>query len=66
MSSEPNKEIQIFSLGRAMILISYLMCFKQLTTEVSKPDPTAGFDVQEKAVQTNPVQENIYMPMKSL
>ncbi|XP_061228724.1 pleckstrin homology domain-containing family S member 1 isoform X2 [Neopsephotus bourkii] len=38
----------------------------QWTTEVSKPDPTAGFDAQEKAVQTNPVQENIYMPMKSL
>ncbi|XP_062463890.1 pleckstrin homology domain-containing family S member 1 isoform X3 [Pezoporus occidentalis] len=38
----------------------------QWTTEVSKPDPTAGFDVQEKAVQMNPVQENIYMPMKSL
>ncbi|KAM9548604.1 pleckstrin homology domain-containing family S member 1 isoform 5-T5 [Guaruba guarouba] len=36
------------------------------TIEVSKPDPTAAFDVQEKAVQTNPVQENIYMPMKSL
>ncbi|KAM9010989.1 pleckstrin homology domain-containing family S member 1 isoform 4-T4 [Ara ararauna] len=36
------------------------------TTEVSKPDPTAAFDVQEKAVQMNPVQENIYMPMKSL
>ncbi|XP_030344419.1 pleckstrin homology domain-containing family S member 1 isoform X3 [Strigops habroptila] len=30
------------------------------------PDATAGFDVQEKPVQTNPVQENIYMPMKSL
>ncbi|KAM9010987.1 pleckstrin homology domain-containing family S member 1 isoform 2-T2 [Ara ararauna] len=38
----------------------------QWTTEVSKPDPTAAFDVQEKAVQMNPVQENIYMPMKSL
>ncbi|KAM9548600.1 pleckstrin homology domain-containing family S member 1 isoform 1-T1 [Guaruba guarouba] len=38
----------------------------QWTIEVSKPDPTAAFDVQEKAVQTNPVQENIYMPMKSL
>ncbi|XP_057277073.1 pleckstrin homology domain-containing family S member 1 isoform X1 [Pezoporus wallicus] len=38
----------------------------QWTTEVSNPDPTAGFDVQEKAVQMNPVQENIYMPMKSL
>ncbi|XP_010021610.1 PREDICTED: pleckstrin homology domain-containing family S member 1, partial [Nestor notabilis] len=35
-------------------------------TEVPKPDPTAGFDAQEKPVQTNPVQENIYMPMKSL
>ncbi|XP_065528366.1 pleckstrin homology domain-containing family S member 1 isoform X1 [Lathamus discolor] len=37
----------------------------QWTTEVSKPDSTAGFDVQEK-VKTNPGQENIYMPMKSL
>lgn len=59
--------MKIFPLGRAMILMSYIvMCFKQWTTEVSKPDPTAGFDVQEKAVQMNPVQENIYMPMKSL
>ncbi|XP_064320266.1 pleckstrin homology domain-containing family S member 1 isoform X3 [Phalacrocorax carbo] len=37
------------------------------TTEVSKPDHTAESDVpvQEKPVQ-NPVNENIYMPMKSL
>ncbi|KAM9010990.1 pleckstrin homology domain-containing family S member 1 isoform 5-T5 [Ara ararauna] len=40
--------------------------YQKWTTEVSKPDPTAAFDVQEKAVQMNPVQENIYMPMKSL
>ncbi|XP_065528371.1 pleckstrin homology domain-containing family S member 1 isoform X5 [Lathamus discolor] len=39
--------------------------YQKWTTEVSKPDSTAGFDVQEK-VKTNPGQENIYMPMKSL
>ncbi|XP_009577981.1 PREDICTED: pleckstrin homology domain-containing family S member 1 [Fulmarus glacialis] len=38
------------------------------TTEVSKPDPTAGSDVpvQEKPVRKSPVKENIYMSMKSL
>ncbi|XP_009704603.1 PREDICTED: pleckstrin homology domain-containing family S member 1 [Cariama cristata] len=38
------------------------------TSEVSKPDPTAGSDVpvQEKPVQRKPVKENIYMSMKSL
>ncbi|XP_010134839.1 PREDICTED: pleckstrin homology domain-containing family S member 1 [Buceros rhinoceros silvestris] len=33
------------------------------TTEVAKPDPTAGSEVP---VQENPVKENIYMPMKAL
>ncbi|XP_009879871.1 PREDICTED: pleckstrin homology domain-containing family S member 1 [Charadrius vociferus] len=38
------------------------------TTEVSKSDHTAESDVsvQEKPVQKNPVNENIYMSMKSL
>ncbi|KAM6203329.1 pleckstrin homology domain-containing family S member 1 [Sarcoramphus papa] len=38
------------------------------TTEVSKPDPTAGSDVpvQEEPVQKNPVKDNVYMSMKSL
>lgn len=37
-------------------------------TEVSKPEPTDEFSVpvQEKPVQSSPVKENIYMPMKSL
>lgn len=49
--------------------MSYIvMCFQQCTTEVSKSDPTAESDVsvQEKPMQKNPVNENIYMPMKSL
>ncbi|XP_071605549.1 pleckstrin homology domain-containing family S member 1 isoform X2 [Heliangelus exortis] len=38
------------------------------TTEISKPDPTAGSDVPEleKPVQENQAKENIYMSMKSL
>ena len=69
MSTEQNKEIKFFSVGGAMILMSYVvMCFQQCTTEVSKPDPTAGSDVpvQEKPVQKNPVKDNVYMSMKSL
>ena len=68
MSTEQNKEIKIFSVGRTMILTYVVTCFQQCTAEVSKPDPTAGSDVpvHEKPVQKNPIKENIYMSMKSL